>query len=79
MTEGEKAAVKLRASYLNSAALILLSLGGLAPLVVTLQTFEWRRVIFSAIWLGIAVLSSRFLHETAQNELLKLHKAEEDR
>jgi len=78
MMDGEKAATKLHASYLNGVALIVLSLGGLAPLVAVMQSFEWKRAIFSAIWLWIAVLLSRLLHETAQSQLSKLDKAEED-
>ena len=72
MTDSEREKIKLRATYLNGVALLLLGLGGLGPLFSFLVSGGGKSIWVALIWLWAGGMSSWEMHGLAMRQLDKL-------
>jgi hypothetical protein len=71
MTEGEKEQTKLTANYFNGAAIAILAIGGLAPVVALTSTKPLLPVLLVSV---ICILFSFGIHLLARGLLRELDK-----
>lgn len=76
LTEADREKIKLRASYLNGIAIVLLALGGLGPAFALLNTFEWHNFLLALFSVFTGGMSSWELHQLAQRQLDRLAQPE---
>lgn len=76
MTEVEREKIKLRSTYMNGVALIVLGLGGLGPAFALLNKFEWTALLMAFIWLWAGGMSSWEIHKMAERNLDRLSDLE---